>query len=253
VHIVILVSVGFKVDFAPKLCEVALKNIPLTGSNPVKNSPQKLLILHDFHRLLEWISRQNPAKRLGEIHGVLRPQCVAQGTPVASLKFYLVMFSLLTWVDFWYWHRWFVLESFPDKFRLNAVDKQCMKPTLKTLYFSLFMCSSFLILFNFIQFGTGCDPWPKIPIWHFGTQPILVWHLPKFGIQDEIFRNFCLFCTSKGDLAHCHAFLHSAVGTVTRDRDQNSSRHRGCVTRDRRIEWNSTVYYLLRGSTENLK
>jgi hypothetical protein len=54
--------------------------------------------------------------------------------------------------------------------------------------------------------------------------------------------------------------LHSALGAMTRDRDRNSSRHRGCVTRDRRIERNCTVYpyhihihihlysYLVRGS-----
>jgi hypothetical protein len=38
--------------------------------------------------------------------------------------------------------------------------------------------------------------------------------------------------------------LHSALGAVTRDRNQNSSRHRGCVTRDRRIERNCAVYKL---------
>jgi hypothetical protein len=36
--------------------------------------------------------------------------------------------------------------------------------------------------------------------------------------------------------------LHSAVGAVTRDQDQYSSRHRECVMRDRRIERNYTVY-----------
>jgi hypothetical protein len=103
------------------------------------------------------------------------------------------------------------------------------------------LCSS-LLLWNFIQFSTGCDPWPKIPIRHFGNQWIVAWHLQNFGIQDEKLRKFCLFCTSKGDLAPVSHILHSALGGVTRDRDQNSSRHRGCVMRDRRIEWNSTVF-----------
>jgi hypothetical protein len=101
--------------------------------------------------------------------------------------------------------------------------------------------SSKLILRNFVQFGTGCDPWPKIPIRHFGNQWSLAWHFQKFGIQDENFRKFSLFCTSEGDLALMSRILHSALGTVTHDRDQNSSRHRGCVTRDHRIEWNCAV------------
>jgi hypothetical protein len=44
--------------------------------------------------------------------------------------------------------------------------------------------------------------------------------------------------------------LHSAVGAVTRDQDQNSSRHRECVTRDRRIERNYTVNFeFMHGTT----
>jgi hypothetical protein len=76
------------------------------------------------------------------------------------------------------------------------------------------------------------------PKHRFGTSATNeVWHATcKNSAQDENFRKFFLFCTSEGDLALMSRILHSALGAVTCDRDQNSSRHKGCVTRDRRIE-----------------
>jgi hypothetical protein len=62
----------------------------------------------------------------------------------------------------------------------------------------------------------------------------------KFGVTlpkiRHTRRKFFLFCTSEGDLALMSRILHSALGAVTRDQDQNSSRHRECVMRNRRIE-----------------
>jgi hypothetical protein len=41
--------------------------------------------------------------------------------------------------------------------------------------------------------------------------------------------------------------------TVTHDRDQNSSRHRGCVMRDHQTEWNCTILADEPSSVLNLK
>jgi hypothetical protein len=64
----------------------------------------------------------------------------------------------------------------------------------------------------------------------FSVTPPKVWH------SRQKFQKFCLFCTSKGDLATMSRILHSALGAVTRDQDQNSSWHRECMTR-----WNSAL------------
>jgi hypothetical protein len=83
-------------------------------------------------------------------------------------------------------------------------------------------------------------PHPAQAIWH-GCKPLLqakklTLRPGSLASERKLRRKFCLFCTSKGDLALMSCILHSALGAVTRDQNQNSSQHRGCVMHDRRIE-----------------
>jgi hypothetical protein len=63
----------------------------------------------------------------------------------------------------------------------------------------------------------GAQPVPVVVEFYNGiifTGPAGPRAYQKFGIQDEIFPKFCLFCTSKGNLAPMSRILHSALGAV---------------------------------------
>jgi hypothetical protein len=67
---------------------------------------------------------------------------------------------------------------------------------------------------------------------------------PNFGVTPGIQDNFFWkFYTSKEIWPMSH-ILHPAPRAVTRDQDQNPSRHRGCIMCDCPIEWNGTAFFL---------
>jgi hypothetical protein len=92
-----------------------------------------------------------------------------------------------------------------------------------------FLTKYWAISFNSARVVT-CDP-----KYRFSTSATnKVWRdtSKNLAFKAEIFENSAFFAPLEGDLALMSRILHSALGTVTRDRDRNSSPHRGCVTRD---------------------
>jgi hypothetical protein len=89
-----------------------------------------------------------------------------------------------------------------------------------------------IISFNSARVGT------RDPKYRFGTAATNeFWHdtFKNSAFKTKNYDKFAFFAPRR-EIWPVSRVLHSALGAVTRDRDQTSSRHRGCVTRDRRIE-----------------
>jgi hypothetical protein len=92
-----------------------------------------------------------------------------------------------TWVDFWYWRSWFVLETFPYKFRLNAVIYILWE------YFTSFpLCHSL-----FYTILADCKTLPAF--WIFSIQQPMQRGLDFGKDPSELVSNFHCFCEVRVD------------------------------------------------------